>query len=236
MRRRYRVLWVILAPIVLSAGGPGPALAADGSLAGSFAVNNELPAGWELSALLMAEGSPEVVASQTVRAEGSAVGFSFTGLDPGPYRVRLAAGREGTILGLGETTTLEVGAGAAGPVQGSWKAMGSGGGVSGEIELLGEPPAGRMILIRARRVDIDLEGKFPDQLNAATIEVEPDQIEAGSAAYEFAGLSYGLYAVELIAYDYESHTTQPIDAYAERLVIDLDHEEHEGIDFAVEFP
>ena len=92
-----------------------------------------------------------------------------------------------------------------------------------------------MILVRVSRVDIDLEGKFPDQLNAFTVEVQPDEIEAGKVTYEMSGLSHGLYAVELIAYHYESHTTKPIDAYTERLIVDLDHEEYQDIDFKVDF-
>ena len=98
----------------------------------------------------------------------------------------------------------------------AWKAIGSGGAVSGEIALSGKAPEGKMILVRVRRVDIDLEGKFPDQLNAFTVEVQPDEIEAGKVTYEMSGLSHGLYAVELIAYHYESHTTNPIDAYTEQ--------------------
>jgi hypothetical protein len=226
---------VVFTLIVTLAGGASSALAGDGSIAGSFAVNNDLPSGWDLSTVVMEEGSTDVLASQAVTSDGSSIAFSFADLDPGSYRVRLLAIKEDTVLGLGETAVLEVSAGRSEPLDGVWKAMGSSGAVSGEIELSGQAREGRMILIRVRRVDIDVEGKFPDQLNAFTVEVQPEELEAGRVAYEVSGLSYGLFAVELIAYDYESHTTEPIDTYTERLVIDLDNEEHQDIGFTAEF-
>jgi len=238
MRRTSQIESVILGLIIVFAGGAGAALAGDGSATGSFAVNNDLPAGWDLSTVLIKDGSTEILASHPVTSHDSSVAFSFAGLDPGPYRVRLLASKEDIVLALAETAVLTVGSETSETSETSgniWKAMGSGGAVSGATELLGQPPEGRMILIRVRRVDIDVEGQFPDQLNAFTIEVEPEEIAAGSVAYEVSGLSYGLYAVELIAYHYESHTTEPLGAHPERLAVDLDHEKHRDVDFTVSF-
>lgn len=235
MQRSSRIRSFVFIMIVSFAGGVGAAPAGNGSVAGSFTVNNKLPAGWDLATVLMAEGSTVVLASHPATSKDSAVAFSFTDLDAGSYRTRLLATRNDTVLALSQTTVLEVAAESPEAPVDTWKAMGSGGAVFGEIELSGEPPEGKMILVRVRRIDINLEGQFPDQLNAFTVEVQPDEIEAGRADYDVGGLSHGLYAVELIAYDYATHTTRPIDAYKEDLVVDLDHKEHQNIDFKVDF-
>ena len=233
MHRRSPTQVAILAVFVAFAG-VGIALAGE-TVVGAFRVNNDLPDGWDLSTVLLRAASAEVVATQTVSSDGSTVSFSFAGVDPGSYRVRLLASRDDTVLALAETTVLEVGAETSGTPGNTWKAIGSGGTIFGKIDLLGPPPEGKMILISLQRVDIDLTGKFPDQQNAFTIEVEPDEIESGSVAYEMSGLSYGLYEVALIAYHYDSHTTKPIEAYPERLVVDLDHRQYRDIDFAAAF-
>ena len=235
MQRVLKIRSTVIGLVVLLLFGAVGAVAAGSELAGSFTVNNELPDGWALSAALLRDGETGVIDTREVVSDGSTVGFAFADLEPGSYRVRLLASEEGTVLALGETEAVELGPGAEPPATDSWKAVGSGGTVAGEISLSGEAPEGRMILVRVRRVDIDLEGKFPDQLNAFTVEVQPEEIEAGQVTYEMSGLSYGLYAVELIAYHYETHTTQPIDEYGETLAVDLDHGEYRDVDFEVEF-
>jgi len=202
---------------------------------GTFQVNNKLPDGWALELMLRAEETGELVATETAVIDGSTIPFSFSDIDEGAYRVRLSAVGDEATLVLAETPTLTVGGDAAPGEGGKWKAIGAGGAVFGAIQLVGEPPAERMILVRARRIDIDLEGQFPDQLNAFTVEVQEEEFEAGRVDFEFAGLSYGLYAVELIAYHYKTHTTQPIAALDEHLVIDIDHQEHAEIEFEVDF-
>ena len=235
MRQSMQIQSVILTLVVSLAAGMGVALAGGSEVAGSFSVNNDLPDGWDLSAVLVGDGETEALATNKVTSDGSTVAFSFAHVEPGSYRVRLLATKDDTVLGLSETSVLEVGSETSESPSDAWKAIGSGGAVSGEIALSGKAPEGKMILVRVSRVDIDLEGKFPDQLNAFTVEVQPDEIEAGKVTYEMSGLSHGLYAVELIAYHYESHTTKPIDAYTERLIVDLDHEEYQDIDFKVDF-
>ena len=137
--------------VFVTLAGIGAALAGD-SVAGAFRVNNALPDGWDLSTVLLRAASTEVVATHTATSDGSTVGFSFAAVDPGSYRVRLLATRDSTVLALAETATLDVGAETAEAPDSTWKAIGSGGAISGEIELVGSPPDGKMILSRCSKM------------------------------------------------------------------------------------
>jgi hypothetical protein len=88
MQRGPRLHLSILTLAVVLAAGAGAVPAGDGSVVGAFAVNNELPAGWALSAVLRADGSAEALASHALTADGSSLAFSFAGLEPGSYKVR----------------------------------------------------------------------------------------------------------------------------------------------------
>ncbi len=72
MRRNATNQLVTLTLIIIVAGSAGAAVAGDGSVAGSFDVNNELPAGWELRTVLRAEGSTEALASQPATRQRTA--------------------------------------------------------------------------------------------------------------------------------------------------------------------
>lgn len=201
------------------------------TLDGTFEVNNTLPRDAELTVTVTAEGAGETAAAVPVEVADEMIGYSVEGLAPGLYRVDLVATLGDSELVLARLDGVAVeGAEAMAPAAG---AIGVDGAVSGEITLAGEPPADRLLLVRADRTDIEVEG-MPDALNRLSFEVSPDEAAEGSVAYEFEGMSYGVYRVELIGYDYRTHQVEVYGALDGTLTVDAEAPRHDGVDFTVE--
>ena len=214
--------------------GPGSAAAQQGkwSLSGSFAVNNPLPEKAALEAVLLKAGAE--VGRQPVSA-GDAVAFRFESLSAGAYTVRLVAKREGQSLVLAATPAAELTAAAPSKNGLSAKAVGVDGRIAGSVRLAGAPPAKRMIFVSARRADMTHTSYMPDGVNNASQELAPEELGAGEVKYSFEGLSYGVYRLSLMSYDYATHQTLAHGALDGEIVVDLERARHADKSFSASF-
>ena len=222
MKQRNRYLTARTLMGVMMLIGAAGAIAGD-SISGVFEVNNTLPQDAELSVVVYAEGADEPMATQQVAASDGEVGYEFSGLAAGAHHVDLVAS-------LGEIDLVLSRQEPGGVAE----AIGIDGAVAGTVTLSGEPPAGRLLLMRADRTDIEVSG-MPDQLNRMSYEVEKDEVADNRFEYEFEGMSYGVYRVELVGYDYQSHQVEVYGTLPDQVVIDAREVSATDQSFSVEF-
>ena len=230
--RRFVRFLALTLPLV----APVVARAATGSIAGAFAVSGVLPENASFKALLSKTGEATPVASQEVSVREGALPFSFPGLGPGVYRARLVALRDGRELALATTAEVELSAAAPSREAVTAPAPGKDGAITGTLKTTGSAPKGKLVFVSARRVDITHKSFMPDGVNNASFEISEEELQAGQVKYTFAGLSYGLFKVQLMSYDYNTHATA---SHGERagaeILVDLDHKAHERQDFTGSF-
>ena len=227
------LLFLLLVAGPSAGGAPRPAADA-GAIAGSFKINNALPEGATLEAALYKTGSREPAATRAVKAEGAEVPYSFAGLGAGRYKVLLVATRDGKAMPLGETAEVELLASAMTRDGIAANAIGADGKLSGTVEVTGAFPPKRMVFVNARRADMTHKSFMPDELNIMSFELNADDVGSGKVAYAFKGLSYGVYRVLLIGYDFQTHKTQTYGELPGEVVIDLDHRDQAGKNFAAD--
>lgn len=219
----------VLLAVLLAAATPVMA----GTVEGVFEVNNTLPDEASLIVAAFAEGADQPFVLQAVEPADGEIPYQLDDVEPGVYRIDLMASIGDIGLVLARLPGISVGEGSQSVP--SAEAMGVDGGVSGTIELVGTPPADRLLLVRADRTDIEVEG-MPDALNRLSFEVAKEDLAGGSIAYEFEGMSYGIYEIELIGYDYRTHQVEVYGELDRRLLIDATAPRASGADFTVELP
>lgn len=229
----------LIATFALSLALPAAAHAAAGTsagtLAGAFRVSGVLPESASLRVVLTRKGEDAPLATQDVAQNDDSVAFSFPALAPGIYRVRLLALRDERELALATTPETELTPGMPSRESVLAPAPAKEGSLSGTLKMSGSAPAGKLVFVNARRVDITHKSYMPDGVNNASFEISDEELRAGRARYTFAGLSCGVFKVRLMSYDYDTHATVAHGELAGELLIDLDHKLHENLDFTGSF-
>lgn len=229
-----RALLVGLA--ILALGYQGPASGA-GEIAGRFTFATPLPEGAELRALLVEAATGQERRSEPVTAEGDAIPFSFSGVEPDTYSVRLVAVVGDERLLVGDCDEVALGDSTPGPEPITCTAMRREAAISGAVTLRGDYPQGRLVFVRARRSDMTHESWVADGVNNASYDLDSDTdtTENSSVDFEFEGLSYGVYDLELVGYDYMTHEVTVYGGYPGGLVLDVDRQRREALDFKADF-
>lgn len=236
MRRKTRALLALVGAVGLGTVAATARPAEErGEITGAFTVNNALPEGAALEAALYRSGAAQPIATKAVKAEGAELPYGFQGLGAGTYRVRLVAKREGTAMPIGETGSVELAAASMTQQKVTAPAIRADGRISGTVKLAGDFPAKRMVFVSARRSDMTHKSLMPDELNNSSFALSPGDVKDGRAEYHFENLSYGVYRVQLIGYDMQTHKTQTFGGLPGELVVDLDHREHKGKGFEADF-
>jgi len=236
MESRPRFFFGVLGGATLALAAAAAAPAGDqGAIAGAFTVNNALPEGAALEAVVLESASGRPVANQALNQEGTELPYRFQGLGAGTYKVRLIAKRAGGEMPIGETGDVELAGAAMSKEKVAAPAIRSDGKLSGTVKVTGDFPPKRMVFVSARRSDMKHKSFMPDELNSASFELSADDVKDGTVAYRFEKLSYGVYKVQLTGYDFETHKTQTFGELPGDVVIDLDHREHAGRSFEATF-
>jgi len=236
MESRSRFLLRVLSAmtLALAAAAAGPA-DDQGAIAGAFTVNNALPEGAALEAVILDAVSGRPVANQVLSQQGSELPYRFPGLTAGTYKIRLIAKRGGREMPLGETDEVQLAGATASKEKVAAPAIRADGVLSGRVKVAGTFPAKGMVFVSARRSDMKHKSFMPDDLNNASFELSAEDVGGDEIAYRFQKLSYGVYKVQLMGYDYETHKTRTFGELPGEVVIDLDHREHAGRDFEADF-
>ncbi len=232
---RTRLFFLLCAGLLTITTGASSPAGEQGTIAGLFKVNNTLPEGATLAAVVYKAGSPQPVATRALKQEGPELPYTFGDLASGIYKVRLVATRDGRAMPLGETGDVRLSASAMAADKVAADAIRADGKLSGTVKVAGDFPAKRMVFVNARRSDMTHKSFMPDELNSMSFELNADDIKTGKAAYSFQGLSYGIYRVQLIGYDFQTHKTQTFGELPGEVVIDLDHPGQAGKDFEADF-
>jgi hypothetical protein len=234
MQSGSRFVLGVLVATTLASAAASPA-GEQGAIAGAFTVNNALPEGAALEAVVLDAVSGRPVANQAVSPQGTELPYRFQGLGAGTYKVRLVAKRVRGEMPLGETGSVELAAAAMSKERVEAPAIRSDGKLAGTVKVAGAFPPKRMVFVSARRTDMKHKSFMPDELNSASFELSADDVKGGQVAYRFQNLSYGVYKVQLTGYDFETHKTQAFGELPGEVVIDLDHREHPARDFEADF-
>ncbi|MCD6120080.1 hypothetical protein J7K50_09635 [bacterium] len=232
MKRVFAVLGVTLLLFVASCGGgggvnpnPNPNPDVDkGSISGRFILNNLLPEDAVLKVVLLKDGATTPVAEQSPSADGDDWAYSFTDISYDSYYVRLTAGVDGKTIVLNQTDSITIDDLNPDRTSISTDAVGLDGTISGIVQVAGDFPTDRMVFVRVMRTDITVSQGPPDELNSVTFDVTEDLIEDGQFRYDIENTSYGIFQIELLGYDTQTHEIEVYGEYPENVVIDyLDH-------------
>lgn len=228
---------VLLVLLVFVWGWPGHVLAGgDGTIRGSYSVNNDLPDAAELQVVLLSDDAAEPLDHQKVTVEQEALGFAFTDLPAGSYRLRLVAQTGQLRLDLGECPPAVVSESTLEISGLECDAMGFDGVLSGTVTLKGGFPEGRVVYLRARRSDMTHQGWSADGINSANYDIDRASIAQGVMQFEFEGLSFGIWHLDVMGYDFETHAVDVYGEYPGQLVVDASHLHLEALDFAADLP
>ncbi|MEP0813137.1 MAG: hypothetical protein HRF49_00535 [bacterium] len=228
----------ILAALSACGGGGGrilPPPAATGSISGSFNVNGTLPEGATFQAQLYRNGTAAPVATATLTLSGTRYDFEFTEISLGTYRVRLVGVVGTSQIALAETGDIVLTESSPDKSSITANALGTDGTLSGSVKVAGDFPADKAVYIYAFRTDITLPPGPPDNVNSFTFDITAEMIVDGWFEYDIENMSYGVYRVQLLGYDFATHEVTPYGEFADDIVIDVNMVNNSNIRFAAGF-
>jgi len=114
-------------------------------------------------------------------------------------------------------------------------AIGTDATLAGTVEVTGELPAGLMVFVSARRIDMTHSSFMPDGINNASFDVSKDDFEGSSLAFRFERLGYGIYHLQLMGYDLSTHRTTVFGEYPGSIIVDADRRERSDLRFEASF-
>ena len=241
---KKHILTLLVALFSLSAisacnGGGGrivpPPPAGEGSISGSFVVNNTLAADAVFHAQLFKKGLDAPVDQATLTLSGTAYAYEFTELDLDTYIVRLHMVSGDLAMTISETGEIELTSDNPDRTSITTDAIGGDGTLSGSVKTAGVFPVELVVYVYAYRTDVTLPPGPPDGVNSFAFNVTADMLAGDSFDYNIENMSYGVYHIQLVGYDPVSHEITVYGEFATAVKIDLYNTNPEGKRFAAGF-